>query len=423
MYEEFNQQSDLGENYEQKIIAAAIKSREAWEKITSLLSDGDLTERGEIIWKGICEYYAADADCQSVPRQELIDGLSLKIKREGHRVLLVRIIDEACDLDVSAGNVARYILGVKRENAAFALAAQLANAGEISPENAELGRTLDRFLDLLGDDGEKQEDRVESTEGLTLKEVYDLSYGEEGEGFTIWPPSLGARLGTVTRGHHIVVFARPEMGKTMTTLNLVAGLATTGNRILYVCNEEPVGDLYFRMACRLLNRSRNEILGDLEGAHKAAKERGLENVIFRKLHPGTIREISMLCSKLKPDVLVVDQIRNLQTKEDSRVNSLDTLAQGVRALASKHNLLAISVTQAGESAEGKAALGMTDVDFSNTGIPGACDVMIGVGATANDVTYGRRMISLPKNKTGGGDHAVFSVQCNTQTGVIKDITG
>jgi hypothetical protein len=44
---------------------------------------------------------------------------------------------------------------------------------------------------------------------------------------------------------------------------------------------------------------------------------------------------------------------------------------------------------------------MGDVDFSNTGIPGAADCMIGIGATREYIAQGHRMLSFPKNKIGG----------------------
>ena len=72
------------------------------------------------------------------------------------------------------------------------------------------------------------------------------------------------------------------------------------------------------------------------------------------------------------------------------------------------NVLAISVTQAGDSADNKAVLDMGDVDYSNTGIPAQADVMIGVGVTAELEAENRRMFSLPKNKISG-DHSSFPV--------------
>lgn len=79
---------------------------------------------------------------------------------------------------------------------------------------------------------------------------------------------------------------------------------------------------------------------------------------------------------------------------------MEEVQKSIRAMASRYGFAAVSVTQAGDSAEGKAMLTMGDVDSSNTGVPGACDVMIGIGATDSMKETPRRMLSFPKNKIG-----------------------
>jgi hypothetical protein len=129
----------------------------------------------------------------------------------------------------------------------------------------------------------------------------------------------------------------------------------------------------------------------------------LDRNTYHNLHTvfseaGSIAEIERLVSDIEPDVLIVDQIRNLSAKEDSRNLELETLTRALRALARKHTLVCVSVTQAGESAEGKSYLGMSDIDYSKTGVQGAVDLMIGIGAGEMDRAQGYRCISLPKNK-------------------------
>ena len=63
---------------------------------------------------------------------------------------------------------------------------------------------------------------------------------------------------------------------------------------------------------------------------------------------------------------------------------------------------------------------MGDIDSSNTGIPAQADILIGLGANAQDVDMGRRIISLPKNKRGG-NHDNFPVQVDLATSTIRSI--
>ena len=127
------------------------------------------------------------------------------------------------------------------------------------------------------------------------------------------------------------------------------------------------------------------------------------------LAPGSIKQIAELIEQHSPDVVIVDQLRNLNVRADSRVNQLDAAARGVRDLGKYYNVLMVSVTQAGDSAEGKAVLDMGDVDFSNTGIPAACDVLLAIGKDATLEAEQRRMISLPKNKLGREEHFVVNI--------------
>ena len=66
----------------------------------------------------------------------------------------------------------------------------------------------------------------------------------------------------------------------------------------------------------------------------------------------------------------------------------------------------MSITQAGESADMKLRLNMGDVEWSNTGIPGAADLMIGIGLDAEFEATDRRMLSVCKNKVNGA-HGAF----------------
>jgi hypothetical protein len=127
----------------------------------------------------------------------------------------------------------------------------------------------------------------------------------------------------------------------------------------------------------------------------------------------TAADIARQASIVKPDMIVVDQLKNVAISEDNRALQLDKLARQVRELGIAHNCVTMSVTQAGESGSGKLVLGMTDVEWSNTGIPGAADLMIGIGVNEEWDNQGKRMISLPKNKINGR-HGSFPVWVDPQ---------
>jgi hypothetical protein len=141
--------------------------------------------------------------------------------------------------------------------------------------------------------------------------------------------------------------------------------------------------------------------------------RGVDKFHIVEMSPGTFPRIAKLVDKYLPKVVVLDQLRNIDVKSDNRTQALEKAATEARNLAKRAGVLVVSITQAGDSASGRRILTRGDVDGSNVGIPGQCDVMVGIGATEEEEQQGMRTISLPKNKLGGRhDHFTcnFDVQ-------------
>jgi hypothetical protein len=86
----------------------------------------------------------------------------------------------------------------------------------------------------------------------------------------------------------------------------------------------------------------------------------------------------------------------------------------------EHEVVGISVTQAGDSGQNKIFLEVGDVDFSNVGIPAQADLMIGVGADEKLKATNTRGISLPKNKLSG-NHAQFYTQIVPTLSQVRDV--
>jgi len=179
--------------------------------------------------------------------------------------------------------------------------------------------------------------------------------------------------------------------------------------VLYVGNEDPIDDINMRMVNRLSGMTKEQVLSDPEKADEKSRANGYENIVLAPLTPGTPREITALIENHQPDVLVLDQLRNLNMMNDNYVLALESAAKQARQWAKRYSCVVVSVTQAGDSAEGKAVLDMGDVDYSNTGIPAQADVMIGIGANKTHKDNGEVVFSLPKNKVSGV-HEYFACQ-------------
>jgi replicative DNA helicase len=201
------------------------------------------------------------------------------------------------------------------------------------------------------------------------------------------------------------------MGKTALELTMACGFAKQGKVGIVFNNEERVERLRMRGLCCATGMTAKEVRADPDRAKALAREVGFHNIIFISLSPGSPQQIEAFVDRYKAKWFIVDQLRNLNVKSDTKTNQLEEGAKSMRNIAKKFDAVAITITQAGDSAEGKAVLTMGDVDSSNTGIPGACDVLLGIGATEEQKRTGIRVLSLSKNKIGGV-HDDFPVRFN-----------
>ena len=130
----------------------------------------------------------------------------------------------------------------------------------------------------------------------------------------------------------------------------------------------------------------------------AAEDNGYDNFYFVDLHPGTIAEVRKEIEEIRPDIVIVDQVRLLRVVKDSPTRNLEEGCIAMRNLAKEFHFVSVLVTQAGASATNKLYIDMEDVEWSNTSVQGQQDLMIGIGQTNELKTRNQIMLSFPKNK-------------------------
>jgi len=386
---------------EQHVLSSCIQDREAFDTIEHFVEHKDLSEQGMVVWAGVCEYYDRDPKAGNCDPSLLGEAIARHVSANKHKEMFRGLISNLHALDVSPANVVDDLLATKRDKVGQQLAAAI-----LASEPTE--RLLEDYNEILATTALDDEDDEDARQGFSVVDLVSTSFDPDNL-IRIYPESLNKRLdGGVKPGHHIIIFARPEMGKTMLTMEMMAGFARQGLLTLYIGNEDPMADINMRLVNRLSGMNKLEVLNKPEKADEEARKHGYESIILKGLSPGTAREITQLIEKFKPDVLVLDQLRNLNMKQDNYVLALEQAAKQARQWAKRYSCVVVSVTQAGDSAANKAVLDMGDVDFSNTGIPAQADVMVGMGANENHMRNGERVLSLPKNKVSGC-HEWFAV--------------
>lgn len=389
---------------ERKILSAACFDRQAFATLAKTLEpEEDLSDRGSVVWAAIDRWYNADPTSTCCEPELLLEAIVREHPK--HAGIFSEFFKGI--QPTSPANVVDLLLDLKLDALSNKMIQSLANRDKAkTTELAEkYNRLLSGKMETTGEGlrifkGTSSEELVRSVRPENLMHLY--------------PKSLNDAVGGgVPRGAHILIFAPPEVGKSMLCINMACGFLHEGRRVLYIGNEDAPELMLLRVKSRLTGMTRNEILENPALADERAERHGFNNLVFAAPSPGTIRDVGALCDEHEPDVVFVDQLSNLHTPNLSKVEALEWLAKQMRNISKSRNIVGISVTQAADSAIGKQILEMGDVYFSNIAIQAQVDVMIGIGMDSVLEAAGVRMLSLAKNKLTG-NHTPVQVQVNPQ---------
>ena len=393
---------------ETQTLSMALKSRVDYELIAHYLEPKRWSRESQIVWGFIQDYYKRDKAANHIDRAVLGEIIAGSVHNEKHVDKFLNLVDEAYGIEVSGANVREAVLIAKRDELAQALALAIANGKDHSS-------ILDEYNSVLNQ--ETLEDQSDSgIEVFTAEDMEALLRDEidPASRLPVYPKALGDRLGGGLRGaDKLTIIARPEMGKTALILTMACGFARAGFPGVIFNNEERIQRLYIRAISNMTGLTGLEVRNDIKRARDIAMDRGFGNLRFVAMSPGSPKQIDAELERCEDAKwAVVDQLRNLLMKSDNKVNQLEDAAKATRDIGKKRDMAMIDVTQAGDSATGKATLDMGDVDNSNTGIPGACDALLGVGANEQQMEQGIRVLTLIKNKIGEGNHESFPTRIN-----------
>ena len=387
------------------LLAAAIESRENYEHIKA---DGEFSHFDDVesmVWGAVDAYYERDPAALKADTGLLEADLSGRLPNPKHARAVKRVLDGVAGL--SAPNVHLVLAAARRRRIGDALSAALA-----ARRDGDAAGLVEDYQKALADEarvGSGEEDGPVAWEGLVK------ARRSSDKRLQVTPRALNERLGGgLLPGHNVTIFARPETGKSAFCVSLACGFARRGHRVLYLVNEDPAQDLAVRVLTNLSGMLPDEVDSRPDEAERLALERGAANILLMDLVPSTMAEVTRAVKKYSPEVVIIDQMRNLTVsgKSDNFTQLLDRVSREIRNLGKEHGIVTISTTQAGDSASGKAVLDMGDIDSSNTGVPAAADLLLGIGITDTLERAGQRMISICKNKISGiKDH--FSVNLDT----------
>jgi replicative DNA helicase len=218
--------------------------------------------------------------------------------------------------------------------------------------------------------------------------------------------SLAERVGGVGPGNLVVVFARPESGKTAFWVSIVAnenGFAHQGAKVVALVNEESG----YRTKMRIINSFTGMTLHDVEQDPETASKKWAEikdNIYIADTVDWTLDKVDSLAAETKPDILVIDQLDKVHVsgnfaRTDEKLRAIYT---GAREIAKRRDCCILAISQASAEASGKLDISFDMMENSKTGKAAEADLILGIGyRNLLDTDENLRSIAVSKNKMTG----------------------
>lgn len=384
-------------NREQRVLSAVLSDRPAWDAISALMDEEDFSDLSWMCLQVVKEYYDNDSNAPEVDRHFLKDALATKYPRFANRFLTA--IDEL--VPVSVPNILQEFRTLKMETAASHLAEAIM-AGDKSAQDAYFEKysyykeytTVDDTADVYIDAGIEDILAVHQPENL----------------IPVVPSELNDRLdGGVIPGTQIAIYAPTEVGKTMFALNMACGMLNAGRRVLYCGNEDPAKAMLMRFYSRLSEMDKHAMMASPQKARERALENGYRDLVFYEMSPGSVSEVRRQIEKYQPEIVFIDQMANMGTSANfTKTEKNEYLSVKFRELAKQYNIVTVILHQASDDAYGNLFVQKNDMYYSNVGVQGQMDIMIGLGMDASYEQQDKRMVCITKNKLSG-NHDSFPV--------------
>ena len=229
--------------------------------------------------------------------------------------------------------------------------------------------------------------------------------------------TLSREVYGIGRGEFMIVAAYSNVGKTAFAVSIScgpAGFCQQGAKVGYICNEEFGRRVKLRALQSYTGMTEDEIRVDPAAA--VTRFSGIKDrIIFRDTQGWDMNILDAYLAKEEFSVVIVDMADKVELTEkfDQGHQRLRSLYTQLRALAKKHNVAIIAMSQATGDAEGRTRLSMSMLEGSRVAKQSEADLLFGIGKADNpdnpdDPT---RYINIMKNKISGR-HTL--VQCNLE---------
>ena len=252
---------------------------------------------------------------------------------------------------------------------------------------------------------------------------YEKTLGKRPLGFMTGIPSLDDKTGGFMRKELVVVGARPSIGKTTFSMNIVDEFLNRDHKILMFPTEmsfDVLIDKLIAIRCGIpLYKFRKNSLDkeDLDKIKRVSKEIKNFNLVISEIASPTVKQIKNIVNKVNPDILILDYFQRVNTRsgDEYRID-LESFARELKTIAKENNLSSIVFTQLNRLGDDRSPDIKTIRDTDVLEQEADVAIMLGI----EDRMQVERLLHLYIQKNRHGELGYVPLTFDTRKGTIKE---
>jgi hypothetical protein len=373
-----------------------------WETYKDKLSVKDFPKELQAVYSILDNYQNNNenkADLTVADLSNLLVASSIKDKD-----YYLGVLEQVEKLEVTADTTVTLIRTIHRNKqlGEISLMAHDAKEGRIDIE--KVNSLIDQFrVDVQTPEEDIEEDPFATDDLATL-----INTQLQKPGLRWRLKTLNQMLGSLRKGDFGFVFARPETGKTTFLASEVVfmcqQLTDEQGPILWINNEEQSEKVMIRCIQSAFAVPLPVLYSDMPKYNKAFKD--MTNGKLKILKDVAVvhrNQVEKLCKKLKPSLIIFDQIDKIVGFDDDREDlKLGAIYQWARDLAKRYAPV-IGICQADGTGDGVRWLTMNNVANAKTSKQAEADWILGIGKSHDPGYENVRFLHLSKNKLLGDE--------------------
>lgn len=389
------------------LVLAALKERSRFRQLRGAVPD-DLIGMETVAMLGWFKaYFDAFPDAERVDVKELRSLFVLRVSKdttpEQHAIMnnLFRQLEQPVDQS-SVDTISTQLYERDFAGRAAALLHKYESGGEIDV-TYELNRLASENLRRISASAPA------AYVDAPIEEILGDFQGDKG--LKLVTTVLQETVGGLQGGDSVAVAARPDKGKSSLLAACLVNFAPqldsmgwSGRPMLWLSNEGAGRRLVPRIYQAAIGCTFQEMVdksnaGTLRGEYDAAMHG--QCIRVKDAHGMTLGQIEQVIEDMNPCVVVFDMIANIRSSAvvgGNKTDALEALWQEVREMAVRHDFVALSTIQISADGDNLLYPAYSALKDSRTGVQGATDVILMMGALNDPMMDEVRGFSTPKNK-------------------------